>query len=294
MSGAILVKRTSESGIPYNAPAGSNVGELSQFYLQGDVKALGNITGATALDFTDANVIRNQFSGTLTGNVTFAFTDPPAPMMFHVVLTQDGTGGRTVAWPAAVEWLNGASAPSMPTTAGDEAIYSFLFTGSRYIGQAGVLGFATLFNYILGNGRALSWSDDGSFNSANYMAGIGPAGNFGTANSLGIHATGGIIPWDHTYFQENVGIGVSGVSSNFGSGTKVLAVADGTAPTGAVTGTCLMYANSVAGSDACMHFLTADGKTIKLKQQAKASYNNWAALSDVVNALVATGLFDQA
>ena len=29
-------------------------------------------------------------------------------------------------------------------------------------------------------------------------------------------------------------------------------------------------------------------------QRLKASYNNWAALSDVVNALVATGLFDQA
>ena len=294
MSGAILVKRASESGIPYNQPAGSNVGNLSPFYLQGDAKAFGNITGAVAIDFTDQDVIRNQFSGTLTGNVTFAFTDPPAPMMFHVVLTQDGTGGRTVAWPAGVEWLNGASAPSMPTTAGDEAIYSFLFTGSRYIGMSGVLGFATLFNYILGNGRALSWSDDGSFNSSNYISGIGPAGNFGTANSVQITASGGIIPNSPVYHQSNVGVGVSGLTSNFGSGTNVVSVADGTAPSSAVAGTCIMYANAVAGSDACMHFLTADGKTIKLKQQAKASYNNWAALSDVVNALVATGLFDQA
>lgn len=29
-------------------------------------------------------------------------------------------------------------------------------------------------------------------------------------------------------------------------------------------------------------------------QRAKASYNNWASLSDVVNALVALGLFDAA
>ncbi len=294
MSGAILVKRTSESGIPYNAPAGSNVGELSQFYLQGDVKALGNITGATALDFTDVTVIRNQFSGTLTGNVTFAFTDPPAPMHFHVILTQDGTGGRTVAWPAGVQWLNGASAPSMPTGAGDKAIYSFLFNGAEYVGQSGVLGFAELYNHVLSNGRAVSWSDDGSFNSGAYISGIGPAGNFGTANSVSIVATGGLVPWDNTYFQESVGIGVSGVSSNFGSGTKVLAMADGTAPSSAVSGAFLMYANAVSGSDACPHFLTADNKVIKLKQQAKASYNNWAALSDVVNALVATGLFDQA
>ncbi len=288
---AILIKRTSESGISYNAPAGNNVGELCPFYLQGDVKALGNITGNVALDFTNVNVIRNQFSGTLTGNVNIAFTDPPAPMHFHVVLTQDGTGGRTVGWPAGVDWLNGAGAPSMPTDAGDEAIYSFLFTGSRYIGQMGVLGFAELFNYILANGRAISWSDDGSFNADNYIAGIGPAGNFGTPNSVGVHASGGIVIWNHTYFQQNVGIGVSGLPANFANGTNTEAMANGTAPNGNVTSAVLRYVDTMPTNEVATCFRNDNGDIIKLYAQSAANYNNFASVADIKNALTAMGIF---
>ena len=291
---AILVKRTSESGIPYNAPAGSNVGELSQFYLQGDVKALGNITGATALDFTDANVIRNQFSGTLTGNVTFAFTDPPAPMHFHIILTQDGTGGRTVAWPAGVQWLNGASAPSMPTGAGDKAIYSFLFNGAEYVGQSGVLGFAELYNYVLGNGRAVSWSDDGSFNSANYMAGIGPAGNFGTANSQVVVCS------QSRYYTDNFVLGDAGgdaflgigadKSFTTGSDVKCILVTSNTNPPATLTSCYAQYSRVSGGGVTYPAFKCSNGEVVNLLPLSGGSYNNFASLADLVNCLKDTGL----
>lgn len=296
MSGAILVKRTSESGIPYNAPAGANVGELCQFYLQGDVKALGNITGNVALDFTDVNVIRNQFSGTLTGNVNIAFTNPPAPMHFHVVLTQDGTGGRTVGWPAGVDWLNGAGAPSMPTGAGDEAIYSFLFTGSRYIGQMGVLGFAELYNYILANGRSISWSDDGSFNANNYIAGIGPAGNFGTANSQVVVCS------QSRYYTDTFVLGDAGgnaflglgadKSASFvtGSAIKCFLVSSYTNPPATLTNCYAQYSGVSGGGATYPKFMCSNGDVINLLAMPAGSFNNFATLADLVNALMTVGI----
>lgn len=293
MSGAILVKRTSESGIPYNAPAGSNVGELSQFYLQGDVKALGNITGATALDFTDANVIRNQFSGTLTGNVTFAFTDPPAPMHFHIILTQDGTGGRTVAWPAGVQWLNGASAPSMPTGAGDKAIYSFLFNGAEYVGQSGVLGFAE-FNYILANGRVISWSDDGSFNGNNYIVGIGPAGNYGVANSQ-VYVTSQVRYYTDNYVISDpsskffLGLGV-GKEATTGSDVRCILMTSYTNPPTTLINCYAQYSGISGGGVTHPKFKCSNGDMISLLPMSAGSFNNFATLADLVNALMAVGI----
>lgn len=55
---------------------------------------------------------------TLTGNCTFTFAGTPAGRAWSVtlVLRQDGTGSRTVTWPASTKWNLGA-APSLSTTA---------------------------------------------------------------------------------------------------------------------------------------------------------------------------------
>jgi hypothetical protein len=66
------------------------------------VKALGNITGAVAIDFTQGDI----FTGTLTGNVTFSWVNPPAAGFIQdaeLRLTQDGTGGRNATWPAGTK-----------------------------------------------------------------------------------------------------------------------------------------------------------------------------------------------
>ena len=80
-------------------------------------------TGATTLDIENGNVFHN----TLTGNVTFTFSNPIASddmTSFTLILRQDGTGGRTVTWPASVDWAGG-TAPTLVTTASSVSILTF-------------------------------------------------------------------------------------------------------------------------------------------------------------------------
>lgn len=80
----------------------------------------------------------NVFEITLTGNCTFTFSNPPATGKggsFTLILKQDGTGGRTVTWPAAVDWAGG-SAPVVTSAANAVDILVFLTTdaGTRWYG----------------------------------------------------------------------------------------------------------------------------------------------------------------
>lgn len=82
-------------------------------------------SGSTgSLDLSSANV----FEQTVTGNISFSFNNPsatPAGNSFLLVVIQDGTGGHTLSWPAAVEW-DGGSAPGVSTAANDKHIFSFV------------------------------------------------------------------------------------------------------------------------------------------------------------------------
>jgi len=53
---------------------------------------------------------------TLTGNCTYTFPTPAAGKSFTLVQKQDGTGSRTVTWPASVKWPAG-TAPTVTSTA---------------------------------------------------------------------------------------------------------------------------------------------------------------------------------
>lgn len=95
--------------------------------------ALGNVTGSVDLDMTRGN----HFSCTLTGNVTFTFTNP-APTgnlcVLTVEITQDATGSRTVTWPT-VSWP-AAVTPTVTSTASKTDIYIFTTrnAGTTWIG----------------------------------------------------------------------------------------------------------------------------------------------------------------
>jgi len=65
---------------------------------------------------------------TLTGNCTFTFPTATAGQSFILLLKQDGTGGRTVTWPASVEWP-GATAPTITSTA--SKMDKFVFTADN-------------------------------------------------------------------------------------------------------------------------------------------------------------------
>lgn len=64
---------------------------------------------------------------TLDDNCTFTFTSPASGSDYSFILevTEDGTGGRTVAWPGSVAWPGGVT-PAHDTTAGTTTIYGFM------------------------------------------------------------------------------------------------------------------------------------------------------------------------
>lgn len=73
---------------------------------------------------------------TLTGNCTFTFPTATAGRSFILLLRQDGTGSRTVTWPAAVKWPGG-TAPTITTTASRQDIFSFVSDGTNWFGATG-------------------------------------------------------------------------------------------------------------------------------------------------------------
>jgi hypothetical protein len=71
---------------------------------------------------------------TLTGNCTFTFPTATAGRSFILLLKQDGTGSRTVTWPAAVKWP-GATAPTITSTASKLDKYIFTADGTNWYGS---------------------------------------------------------------------------------------------------------------------------------------------------------------
>jgi len=72
---------------------------------------------------------------TLGANITFTFQTWQGPGNFVLRLVQDGTGSRTVTWPASVKWPGG-TAPTLSTAAGAVDIISLYYDGTNYFGVA--------------------------------------------------------------------------------------------------------------------------------------------------------------
>lgn len=74
----------------------------------------------------------SSYSLTMTGNVTATLA---APLMvgedLTIILTQDATGGRTVAWPANVKWSAG-TAPAL-SGAGKTDVFKFIWDGTSWL-----------------------------------------------------------------------------------------------------------------------------------------------------------------
>ena len=89
-------------------------------------------TGATTLDLSASNF----FNLTLTGSVTFTFSNSPSgrAFSFTIVAKQDATGGRAITWPAGSKYA-GAVTPPATTTANAVDIWSVMTydAGSTYI-----------------------------------------------------------------------------------------------------------------------------------------------------------------
>lgn len=68
---------------------------------------------------------------TLTDNCTFTFTAPTGVCRLQLKIVQDGTGSRTVTWPASVNWVGGSS-PTLTTTASATDIVALYYDGTEY------------------------------------------------------------------------------------------------------------------------------------------------------------------
>ena len=107
------------------------------------IKAIGNTGTSATLDLADGNV----FTATLNGNCTFTFTtgtnSAPNAASFTLILTNDGSAGRTIAWPASVKWPN-ASQPSRTTAASKTDIWSFMTpdNGTTWYGNIALYNFS--------------------------------------------------------------------------------------------------------------------------------------------------------
>lgn len=96
----------------------------------------GNETGTFALDWNNGQKQR----ATLTGNITTLNITAPSvggAGNFMLKLIQDGTGGRTVTWPASVRW-SGGTAPTLSTGAGAIDLIGFYWDGTNYYGFFGL------------------------------------------------------------------------------------------------------------------------------------------------------------
>jgi hypothetical protein len=131
-----------------NSPKISATGGDTNIDLALDAKGTGKIKplksvnfGAFTAYFTETDngnsSTADTIDWTLSNKQKSTFTAPPGPCNLILKLVQDGTGSRTVTWPAAVHW-SGGTAPTLTTTASKVDIISFYYDGSTYFGQYGL------------------------------------------------------------------------------------------------------------------------------------------------------------
>jgi hypothetical protein len=104
-------------------------------FTNGYTEEVGTANTSTAYTIALANGSVQYL--TLTGNCTYTFPTPVAGKSFTLIQKQDGTGGRTVTWPASVKWPGG-TAPTLTSTASKAD--KFIFTaidGSSWLGSNG-------------------------------------------------------------------------------------------------------------------------------------------------------------
>ena len=94
----------------------------------------GVVTANTGTAYTISTATGTLQILTLTGNCTFTFPTAVAGESFTLLLKQDGTGSRTVTWPAAVKWPGG-TAPTITSTASKLDKYIFTSDGTNWYGS---------------------------------------------------------------------------------------------------------------------------------------------------------------
>lgn len=87
-------------------------------------------SSSVTVDWNSGNVNSLTLSSSQT---TLTFSNPQAGGEYKLILNQDGTGGRTVVWPASVKWPSGVP-PILSSAPNSIDLISFVYTGSAFLG----------------------------------------------------------------------------------------------------------------------------------------------------------------
>ncbi len=87
----------------------------------------GSSGAAKTLDFANGNTQLLL----LTANTTLTLSNPKSGAFYTFEFKQDGTGGRTITWPANVKWASD-TLPSISSTAGLTSIVCVYYNGTNY------------------------------------------------------------------------------------------------------------------------------------------------------------------
>jgi hypothetical protein len=86
-------------------------------------------TGSITVNWDDGNQQRVNSS---TGNMTFTFSNATAGQTLRLVVCYGGA--HTITWSSTIRWAGGA-APTPTSTSSKCDVFSFLYTGTEYLGQ---------------------------------------------------------------------------------------------------------------------------------------------------------------
>src|SRR5678815_1743532 len=116
--------------------AGTGPDAVAPIYAFGPIKrrivSNGSSGAAIALDLSTAD--EHQLTLTAAPCV-LTLNNPIAGAIYRLYLLQDGTGSRTVTWPAAVKWTAG-TAPTLTLTAGKTDLITLVYDGTSYFGSS--------------------------------------------------------------------------------------------------------------------------------------------------------------
>lgn len=89
--------------------------------------AASTSSSSHTIDWANGNVQQITLNHSVTSLTNSNLTDGT---VYTFVLIQDGTGSRTITWPAAFKWTGGA-APTLTTTAGAKDVFTFYSDGTN-------------------------------------------------------------------------------------------------------------------------------------------------------------------